>query len=421
MLHGLAKKADINQGTLESKYGPISAQFELLCSRLASLESMNPEERELERMEMFRSLFGSSICAICEQPLEEAVESPCKHRFCHECILERLEAEEMSCPVCLSPLDRRQLEAADVQEDHQIVDQVIRRLRRQATHVYSRSADMPAQSLMPAFASVPVGDVSRNLFPLFNQENPQNAGLSSQLDVCIDSQSAGILTQRNGRNNSQNSAHSQSNADTSSQTNVGIKNDLENIDSDNVIPVPALPVSLLADTSLTQGNLRNMSSNFAELLHHYDRVILPESSQQADNNARNDDNSSANRNSITSNEELSCLAVDPNGERRRPPHMSTKIAVLVDSIKRMRVEDGSRKCLVFSQFTQCLDLIENTMRDDVLLSKSFVRFDGKTSVEQRKLNINQFKSHHGTFVFLISLRAGGVGLNLVEATRGLYF
>jgi len=49
----------------------------------------------------------------------------------------------------------------------------------------------------------------------------------------------------------------------------------------------------------------------------------------------------------------------------------------------------------------------------------FVRLDGKMSQRSREAVIKQFKTNPNVLVFLISLKAGGLGLNLVEANHCL--
>jgi SNF2 family DNA or RNA helicase len=71
--------------------------------------------------------------------------------------------------------------------------------------------------------------------------------------------------------------------------------------------------------------------------------------------------------------------------------------------------DG-HKALVFSQWTALLDLAEPRLRDAGL---AFVRLDGST--QNRGEVVARFQAEDGPPVFLISLRAGGVGLNLTAA------
>lgn len=73
--------------------------------------------------------------------------------------------------------------------------------------------------------------------------------------------------------------------------------------------------------------------------------------------------------------------------------------------------DGGHKALVFSQFTGMLDLVQRRLVDKDI---SFVRLDGKT--RKREELVNAFQDDPEISVFLISLKAGGVGLNLTAAS-----
>ncbi len=72
------------------------------------------------------------------------------------------------------------------------------------------------------------------------------------------------------------------------------------------------------------------------------------------------------------------------------------------------LEEG-RTILLFSQFTEMLDLIE---ADQIARGQSFVRLDGST--RDRALPVRRFQAGEVP-LFLISLKAGGVGLNLTRA------
>jgi SNF2 family DNA or RNA helicase len=78
--------------------------------------------------------------------------------------------------------------------------------------------------------------------------------------------------------------------------------------------------------------------------------------------------------------------------------------------------DGGHRALVFSQFTSMLALLKEE------LSERNIRFcylDGSTT--DRASVVNQFQSDAGVPVFLISLKAGGVGLNLTGADTVIHF
>ncbi|XP_067621535.1 SWI/SNF-related matrix-associated actin-dependent regulator of chromatin subfamily A containing DEAD/H box 1 homolog [Eurosta solidaginis] len=74
-------------------------------------------------------------------------------------------------------------------------------------------------------------------------------------------------------------------------------------------------------------------------------------------------------------------------------------------------EDGHR-VLIFSQFTMMLDIVERYLK---FRGHGYFRLDGSTAVDERQDMINDFNADSGTFIFLLSTKAGGVGINLTAA------
>jgi SNF2 family DNA or RNA helicase len=72
---------------------------------------------------------------------------------------------------------------------------------------------------------------------------------------------------------------------------------------------------------------------------------------------------------------------------------------------------GGHKALVFSQFTSVLDLLEPQLH---ALGIAFERLDGRT--KKRAERVERFQQTKDCPVFLISLKAGGFGLNLTAAS-----
>eukprot|EP00053_Salpingoeca_punica_P018186 m.177383 g.177383 ORF g.177383 m.177383 type:complete len:597 (-) comp17379_c3_seq4:437-2227(-) len=93
---------------------------------------------------------------------------------------------------------------------------------------------------------------------------------------------------------------------------------------------------------------------------------------------------------------------------------STKISALVAEIQAMVQADSTDKCVVFSQWTAMLDLVEIAFAKTGI---NYVRLDGSMSQAQRVRVLDDFKKDPSIHVFLISLRSGGVGLNLTAASR----
>ncbi|HEY0709936.1 MAG TPA: DEAD/DEAH box helicase, partial [Polyangia bacterium] len=87
---------------------------------------------------------------------------------------------------------------------------------------------------------------------------------------------------------------------------------------------------------------------------------------------------------------------------------SSKIERLVEALETAG-EEG-HKALVFSQWTSLLDLIEQRLKTT---DTTYCRLDGTT--RDRGEVVNRFQSNDGPPVMLVSLKAGGVGLNLTAA------
>jgi hypothetical protein len=73
---------------------------------------------------------------------------------------------------------------------------------------------------------------------------------------------------------------------------------------------------------------------------------------------------------------------------------------------------STRKVLIFSQFLKMLELIGEALKERNI---DYNYLDGSLSPEARKREVDQFQNSDKQRVFLISLKAGGIGLNLTEA------
>ncbi|HMK04378.1 MAG TPA: SNF2-related protein [Ferruginibacter sp.] len=97
-----------------------------------------------------------------------------------------------------------------------------------------------------------------------------------------------------------------------------------------------------------------------------------------------------------------------NEEERYPNH-----SIKLDELAREIEENiGDHKALIFSQFLGMLALIKKKLIEDNI---PFEYFDGSTSAADREKAIINFQNNDECRVFLISLKAGGVGLNLTAA------
>ncbi|KAF4750701.1 choline dehydrogenase 7, partial [Perkinsus olseni] len=124
----------------------------------------------------------------------------------------------------------------------------------------------------------------------------------------------------------------------------------------------------------------------------------------------------------TEEAQLSSQAADPNDLNTVMTYlvqMSGKMVFLEKLLPRLK-EDG-QKVLIFSQMTRMLDIIQDYLRWRGYMSE---RLDGNSSSTDRQAAIDRFNTpcdddphfDHSPFVFLLSTRAGGVGINLTAAS-----
>lgn len=95
---------------------------------------------------------------------------------------------------------------------------------------------------------------------------------------------------------------------------------------------------------------------------------------------------------------------------------SCKLQILSQLVPRLTSKN--HKILIFSQFTKMLDLIHDWCE---LEDYTVCRIDGSTSLEERKEEIENFHKSKKHQIFLLSTRAGGLGINLAAADSVILF
>lgn len=91
------------------------------------------------------------------------------------------------------------------------------------------------------------------------------------------------------------------------------------------------------------------------------------------------------------------------------PNQSAKLKEICEHISQ---KTQGHKLLVFSSFTKVLALLEEELKS---MGVDYAYLDGKTKGEDRQAAVKRFQEEENCRVFLISLRAGGTGLNLTAA------
>lgn len=89
---------------------------------------------------------------------------------------------------------------------------------------------------------------------------------------------------------------------------------------------------------------------------------------------------------------------------------SGKFAMMDDLLPNMKENDD--RVLIFSQFTMVLDIMEQYLR---IRGHRYLRMDGQTPVQERQTLIDEYNNDPSIFIFILSTRAGGLGINLTAA------
>jgi len=93
-----------------------------------------------------------------------------------------------------------------------------------------------------------------------------------------------------------------------------------------------------------------------------------------------------------------------------------KLQALASMLQRLK--QGGHRVLIFTQMTRMLDILERFLN---LHAYTYFRLDGATKVEDRQVMMERFNRDARTFVFILSTRSGGLGINLVGADTVVFY
>lgn len=112
-------------------------------------------------------------------------------------------------------------------------------------------------------------------------------------------------------------------------------------------------------------------------------------------------------------------SVPANLLRSMNPGMSGKVQVL-DRLLHQISTTTSEKVVLVSNYTSTLDMLQSLLAS---MDYTFLRLDGSTPASKRQDLVDRFNRSppSNSFVFLLSAKAGGVGLNLIGASRLVLF
>jgi chromatin-remodeling ATPase INO80 len=87
-----------------------------------------------------------------------------------------------------------------------------------------------------------------------------------------------------------------------------------------------------------------------------------------------------------------------------------KLTVLDELLQKLKSQ--GHRVLVYSQMTKMIDLLEEFM---YYRKHTYMRLDGSSKISERRDMVADFQNREDIFVFLLSTRAGGLGINLTAA------
>ena len=105
------------------------------------------------------------------------------------------------------------------------------------------------------------------------------------------------------------------------------------------------------------------------------------------------------------------LCVDPCSFIEQFPSVSSKLSLAIDTTK--EITQNNRKVVIFSSFVKVLDHLKTLLKDNENIDSYFIH--GQVDAQKRIEMCNNFNTKDDIKVMLVSIKAGGTGLNLIGA------
>ncbi|CAD6983375.1 unnamed protein product, partial [Tilletia controversa] len=95
---------------------------------------------------------------------------------------------------------------------------------------------------------------------------------------------------------------------------------------------------------------------------------------------------------------------------------SSKLARLDELLRELK--QGGHRCLVYFQMTKMIDLMEEYL---IYRQYKYLRLDGASKISDRRDMVTDWQTDPELFIFLLSTRAGGLGINLTAADTVIFY
>ncbi|GAA5974575.1 hypothetical protein JCM5350_001200 [Sporobolomyces pararoseus] len=330
-----------------------------------------------------------SECMVCFEPIEIPVFIPrCQHSGCKGCVLSHLldaqeNGQEPRCPVCSSgPLTEKEISTL------QNADGSSKSLppgsqSQSRTTTISTSASSKGKKpsyLIDTVASSPGSSSSREVLTILDSDDEQEEEEQEQEEETEKEGKDLKNGNRNGQENGKGKGKIQEITLSDSSDDEDEDGEGDTDASDEFVPSPRKYRRGMSDEEEEENGLGNLEGDSDD-----DDDVKP---------------------SIRTGKQSALTSA------KKDFRSSTKLEALVKSLEKAKEKDPKLKAVVFSQFTGFLDLIERVMNRDGFTN---LRLDGAMSQASRQSVVRKFTKSENSVILLASLKAGGVGLNLIAA------
>lgn len=179
-----------------------------------------------------------------------------------------------------------------------------------------------------------------------------------------------------------------------------------------VVSAPPIEISALDQSSLTERQLTLFNVRVRNTLYGIDQPMEVRMLQQDTN--------------PTSIPPFSMLPA-PESQKARYTSISVpsmrrfvtdsgKLAKLDELLRELK--NGGHRVLLYFQMTRMIDLMEEYL---TYRNYKYCRLDGSTKLEDRRDTVHDFQTRPEIFIFLLSTRAGGLGINLTSADTVIFY
>ncbi|KAI0735329.1 SNF2 family N-terminal domain-containing protein [Earliella scabrosa] len=103
-------------------------------------------------------------------------------------------------------------------------------------------------------------------------------------------------------------------------------------------------------------------------------------------------------------------------EAKRLIYDSGKLAKLDALLQELKA--GDHRCLIYFQMTRMMDLMEEYL---IFRQYKYLRLDGSSKLEDRRDMVMEWQTRPDIFIFILSTRAGGLGINLTAADTVIFY